>query len=379
MKGAIRVYCRVRPFSRTETEDESKHKMCMDINDQMSVTVHGRVENNYNFNSVFAADSTQIQVFDETKRLIQSAIDGYNVCIFAYGQTGSGKTFTIQVTDQHPGLTPRSIAELGRLIHGMKIYTVNLSCYMVEIYKGELRDLLLPKNVAERPKIEVRFNKEEGFTTLKNVKIKEIKNMEQLRDVFEKGLTGRKTRKTQMNDESSRSHLIFSILIESENKITGKKQKGKLTFVDLAGSENSKKTGTDKEGQAEANEINKSLSALGLVINKLVDGSTVIPYRENILTRVMQDSIGGNAKTLMFVNCSPSVYNRDETKNSLEYAKRVKQITNNPLLNLESKALQRAKNQVKFQHEMLEGLKHLIQESNKAAEMGAIIKKIEEE
>lgn len=127
-----------------------------------------------------------------------------------------------------------------------------------------------------------------------------------------------------MNDESSRSHLIFAILIQSLNKITGKKQYGKLSFIDLAGSEKQKKTETDKEGLAEANAINISLSALGMVITKLVDGSTSIPYRDNLLTRVMQDSLGGNAKTLMFVNCSPSIYNKDETKNSLEYAKRVK-------------------------------------------------------
>lgn len=109
----------------------------------MSVTVHGRISNTYNFNSVFGPSSTQSEIFEETKRLIQSAIDGYNVCIFAYGQTGSGKTFTIQGTEQMPGLTPRSIHELFQLTSDMKLFHINLSCYMVEIYKGELRDLLL--------------------------------------------------------------------------------------------------------------------------------------------------------------------------------------------------------------------------------------------
>lgn len=146
-----------------------------------------------------------------------------------------------------------------------------------------------------------------------------------------------------MNDESSRSHLIFSITIESTNKMNGKKQVGKLSFIDLAGSESSKKTGTDKEGQLEANAINQSLSALGNVISALAEGAKFIRYQENLLTRLMRDSLGGNAKTLMFVNCSPSVYNEMETKNSLEYAKRVKEIKNNPTLNLESKTLQKAK------------------------------------
>lgn len=211
----------------------------------------------------------------------------------------------------------------------MNNFEVNLSCYMVEIYRGELRDLLLPKNQKERPKLDVKYAKGERFVEIKNVTIKSLNNMDECNEVFERGLSGRKVRKTSMNDESSRSHLIFAILIQSYNKITGKKQFGKLSFIDLAGSEKQKKTETDKEGLAEANAINQSLSCLGMVITKLVDGSTSVPYRDNLLTKVMQDSLGGNAKTLMFVNCSPSIYNKDETKNSLEYAKRVKEIKNN--------------------------------------------------
>lgn len=115
MKGKIRVYCRIRPFSKTEKADPAKFQECFEINDEMSLTIHGRLTHNYNFDSVFGPDSTQEKVFDETKRLIQSAIDGYNVCIFAYGQTGSGKTFTIQGDEKMPGLTPRAITELYAL------------------------------------------------------------------------------------------------------------------------------------------------------------------------------------------------------------------------------------------------------------------------
>lgn len=146
------------------------------------------------------------------------------MCVFAYGQTGSGKTFTIQGSDEMPGLTPRSINELYRIVGDMnKLFDISLSCYMVEIYKGELRDLLLPKSTKERPKLEVRFNKEDCMVQIKNVMIKDLNNMEQCNEVFEKGLSGRKTRKTNMNDESSRSHLIFAIIIECTNKLTGKK------------------------------------------------------------------------------------------------------------------------------------------------------------
>jgi len=376
MKGKIRVYCRVRPFSRTEAEDETKRKMCVDINDEMSLTVRGRFDNHYNFDSVFGPDSTQDQVFDETKRLIQSAVDGYNVCVFAYGQTGSGKTFTIQGDHANPGLTPRSIHELYQIIGGMRQFDVELSCYMVEIYKGQLRDLLLPKNTRDRPNLEVRMG-QTGQVHVKNVVVKPLNTEEDTTHVFETGLGGRQVRKTLMNDESSRSHLIFSIIIDSTNRLTGKKTSGKLSFIDLAGSESSKKTGTDKEGQAEANAINQSLSALGNVISALAEGAKFIRYKENLLTKLMQDSLGGNAKTLMFVNCSPSVYNEMETKNSLEYAKRVKEIKNNPTLNLETKAMQMAHRQIEAQRIVIDSLKGLAQDNGLAEKLADVLAQYE--
>jgi len=137
----------------------------------------------------------------------------------------------------------------------MTTFDVRLDCYMVEIYKGEMRDLLLSKKVLEKPKLEVRMNAE-GQVVIKNVVIRNLSTIEECNDVFERGLGGRQVRKTLMNDESSRSHLIFAIIIESTNRRNGKKQIGKLSFIDLAGSESSKKTGTDKEGQQEANAIN---------------------------------------------------------------------------------------------------------------------------
>ena len=381
LKGKIRVYCRVRPFSKNESEDPTKQKMCVDINDEMSLSVKGRLHQNYNFDSVFGPDSTQDQVFHETKRLVQSAVDGYNVCVFAYGQTGSGKTFTIQGTEENPGLTPRSIEEMYRLIGNMTQYDVELSCYMVEIYKGELRDLLLPKGTKDKPKLEVKQG-QNGQVHIKNVTVKPLSGEADTTAVFETGLGGRQVRKTLMNDESSRSHLIFSIMIDATNKLTGKKSLGKLSFIDLAGSESSKKTGTDKEGQAEANAINQSLSALGNVISALAEGAKFIRYKENLLTRLMQDSLGGNSKTLMFVNCSPSVYNEMETKNSLEYAKRVKEIKNNPMQNLESKVIQTANKKIDAQQMMIDSLKGLAQDNglgDKLAELLASLEKNDDE
>ena len=165
----------------------------------------------------------------------------------------------------------------------------------------------------------------------------EIETVQQAEQIFEEGMSHRKTRKTAMNEASSRSHLIFSILIDSLNTNTSVRTIGKLSFVDLAGSEKSSKTGVDKQGQEEANAINMSLSALGNVIAALSEGAKFIPYRNHVLTKVMKDSLGGTAKTLMFVNCSPSVYNEAETKNSLDYAQRVKKIKNNVNKNVETK------------------------------------------
>jgi hypothetical protein len=263
-----------------------------------------------------------------------------------------------------------------RLIGNMRQYDVELSCYMVEIYKGELRDLLLPKNAKDKPKLEVKQG-QNGQVQIKNVTIKPLSNEADTNSVFETGLGGRQVRKTLMNDESSRSHLIFSIIIDATNKLTGKRSCGKLSFIDLAGSESSKKTGTDKEGQAEANAINQSLSALGNVISALAEGAKFIRYKENLLTRVMQDSLGGNSKTLMFVNCSPSVYNEMETKNSLEYAKRVKEIKNNPMQNLESRVIQNANKTIEAQQMMIESLKGLAQENGLGDKLAKLLASLE--
>lgn len=234
-----------------------------------------------------------------------------------------------------PGLTPRSIREMFDIADTMNNYEIKISCYMVEIYKGDLNDLLLDKG-AEKVPIEIKESPT-GMVVLKNAVIHDIESYEDAINTFAFGMDHRKTRKTLMNDASSRSHLIFALIIDATNNSTKQHTIGKLSFVDLAGSESQKKTGTDKQGQEEANAINQSLSALGNVITALSDGSKHIPYRNHILTKVMKDSLGGTAKTLMFVNCSPSAYNDSETKNSLEYATRVKKIKNTVNKNVESK------------------------------------------
>lgn len=305
----------------------------------MSLTVGGGPgsrgrSKDYNFDAVFDQDSTQEQIFEDCDRLIQSAIDGYNVCIFAYGQTGSGKTFTVQGNEENPGLTPRAIVKMFDIIREMTNFRVKLKCYMVELYLSQLRDLLLPPHEEVK---ELEIKEQAGKVVVQGVTEVEIVSVAQCEEIFVDGLSRRKTRATKMNDASSRSHLVFSIVIDTANINTGVRNVGKLTFVDLAGSEKSSKTGVDKQGQEEANAINMSLTALGNVIQALSENAKFIPYRNHVLTKLMKDSLGGTAKTLMFVNCSPSIYNEGEMKNSLDYASRVKKIKNTVAKNTETK------------------------------------------
>jgi len=173
--------------------------------------------------------------------------------------------------------------------------------------------------------------KENGINSmLRGMKLteKEVKTAQELRDTFSKGEKRRHTSATEMNADSSRSHLIFMIEVESVDRQIQSTTAGKLFFVDLAGSERLKKSGSTGEQLKEAQAINKSLSALGDVISALAKKEFHIPYRNHKLTMLMSDVIGGNSKTLMFVNVSPSEDDLDETQNSLQYASRVRSIQN---------------------------------------------------
>ncbi|CAI5934130.1 unnamed protein product, partial [Closterium sp. NIES-64] len=234
--------------------------------------------------------------------LIQSAIDGYNVCIFAYGQTGSGKTFTIHGGDSNPGLTPRAMQELfERLRKEAGRMSYKLQVYMLELYQDTLQDLLLPKNAVKR-KLEVKKDAK-GMVVVENATLIEVEYLSQLEAVVEGGMERRAVAGTQMNAESSRSHLVLSIVIETTDLQTQNVCRGKLSLVDLAGSERVKKSRSEGEQLREAQSINKSLSALGDVISALAQGGGHIPYRNHKLTMLMSDSLGGNAKTLMRCDC----------------------------------------------------------------------------
>jgi len=182
-----------------------------------------------------------------------------------------------------------------------------------------------------------------GLVFVRGAMVKEASSVDELQTYFDNGSKNRHVASTKMNAESSRSHLILSVIIEATNKTNGQVNRGKLSLVDLAGSERVGKTGASAETLKEANSINKSLAALGDVISALSSDQQFIPYRNNKLTMLMQDSLGGNAKTLMFVNISPADYNCDETVTSLTYASRVKLITNDAQKNTDNKEIARLK------------------------------------
>jgi hypothetical protein len=346
LKGKIRVFCRVRPLSKSELD-----RGCINITtivDEFTITCESKNGvKPFVYDSVFGPNSTQDDVFEDTKRVVQSAVDGYNVCVFAYGQTGSGKTFTMTGVPGNPGVTPRAMDELFSVLnHLPSHYKWEVSCYMVELYLDTLVDLFLPANQKGNPPPLTIKKDTKGIVNIPEAIKIEVKSAREIMSRFDEGNLMRHTSSTKMNDSSSRSHLIFGVLIDVTNGETNQRTVGKLSLVDLAGSERVSKTEATAERLKEGRAINKSLTALGDVISALSSNESHIPYRNNKLTMLMSDSLGGTAKTLMFVNVSPANYNQEETTMSLFYAARVKLITNDPTKNIESKEMTVMKNEL---------------------------------
>ncbi|KTG44547.1 hypothetical protein cypCar_00006709, partial [Cyprinus carpio] len=354
----IRVFCRIRPLTRAE-QAKRYHIIVACLDDYSVILETPRGPREFQFDKIFNPECTQEEVFTESSgfpkdedaktlifpRLIQCAIDGFNVCIFAYGHTGSGKTFTM-VGDRdrrNPGIIPRTFTKIFEIIQDNESkFEFKVSAYMLELYNERLQDLFVTPTEAFSKRIEIKRDRK-GLVFVQGAETKEAASSGELFALFEQGCANRHIAATKMNVESSRSHLIVGIMIESRNLTNGSVSFGKLSLVDLAGSERAAKTGAKDDQLKEANSINKSLSALGDVISALSVEQPHVPYRNNKLTQLMQDSLGGNAKTLMFLNISPSDCNLDETLTSLIYATRVKAITNNAQRNVDSKEIAQLK------------------------------------
>eukprot|EP00927_Polykrikos_kofoidii_P076757 TRINITY_DN73796_c0_g1_i1.p1 TRINITY_DN73796_c0_g1~~TRINITY_DN73796_c0_g1_i1.p1 ORF type:complete len:770 (+),score=111.89 TRINITY_DN73796_c0_g1_i1:115-2424(+) len=351
LKGSIRVFCRVRPLLPKEIEQNEP--VAVRALDGMTLEVDrggrycggpsgSRYEDEpvqFAFDAVFSPASQQ-EVFQDCSDLLQSAFDGYNVTIFAYGQTGSGKTYTMSgLVADRPGLAPQLIDEIyGIAARDAGRFGHRVVASMFELYRNDIIDLLQPPfgtggPVTPRRKVSVRTDKD-GHVHVENVTEEYCPDPAALAGVMERGTLMRKTAATAMNSESSRSHLILTVRITRTNLETGAELRGKIMLVDLAGSERLKKSHVSGDMAKEAIEINRSLTALGDVIEALTQGQASIPYRNHKLTQVLQDSLGRTAKTLMFVHCAPTRTNVEETFASLKYAARAKKITpgcNGPL------------------------------------------------
>ena len=294
----------------------------------------------FTFDSVYDWNTEQEDIFAETAYPVcENVIQGYNGTIFAYGQTGTGKTFTISGVPKDPklkGIMPRAFDNIFEQIKmdQKRQYLVRAS--YLEIYNEEIRDLLSKKG---QNKLELK-DKDTGVY-VKDLSTFVVKSPDDMMNVFTEGNLNRHVGATNMNEHSSRSHSVFTITVESsevdeegENHI----KVGKLNIVDLAGSERQSKTGATGERLKEATKINLSLSTLCHVISSLTDPKcTYIPYRDSKLTRILQDSLGGNTKTVMISNVGPADYNLDETLSTLRYASRAKHIQNKPRINEDPK------------------------------------------
>lgn len=257
--------------------------------------------------------------------LCVSASDGFNVCAFAYGQTGSGKTWTLAgEAGGNEGVARRAMSQVFVVGDDVqqKGYDFKVSATMIELYIDTFYDLLDPQKKA------VTLQRAQGPTPAKLVDVTELfaRDAQGLQDIFAKGEQNRNTRSTQMNVASSRSHMVYSIKMQTLKPDGTLVRQGKLAIVDLAGSERLAKSGVDGQGAREAIAINKALTALGNVIENLSKKSRHIPFRDHELTQMLQEYLGGNSKTLMFVNVSPSQLNFSESKCSLMFAQRAKKV-----------------------------------------------------
>ncbi|XP_067119190.1 osmotic avoidance abnormal protein 3-like isoform X2 [Centruroides vittatus] len=342
---SVKVIVRCRPINKREKELSCKVIINVDTPlGQCSITnpnEKAAPPKNFTFDGAYFTNATTEQIYNEiVYPIVEGVTEGYNGTVFAYGQTGCGKSFTMQgipdpVTQR--GIIPRAFEHVFEAIATSenKKYLVH-ACYL-EIYNEEIRDLL-GKDC--KKKLDLKEHPDKGVYVA-GLSLHPVHNVQQCEEIMDKGWKNRSVGATLMNADSSRSHSIFTIHLETFNMDTDVDQhirKGKLNLVDLAGSERQAKTGATGDRLKEATKINLSLSALGNVISALVDGkSKHIPYRDSKLTRLLQDSLGGNTKTLMVACISPADNNYDETLSTLRYANRAKNIQNKPKINEDPK------------------------------------------
>lgn len=347
LKGNIRVFCRLRPLLQDEMKanggddtihhinvlDEKNLELCKgDLNSSSMSGLKNRGTDRFDFSYdyVFGPKESQESVFNEIQQLVQSALDGYNVCVFAYGQTGSGKTYTMEGKHgdaTHEGMIPRTVKEIFTAIDSAKEkgWTYSVAVNILEIYNETIRDLLASKGSANHTHEIKRVDKNTEEIIVTNLTQVIVESEDRVHSLLKQAKQQRAVAATNMNEHSSRSHCVFQLKIKGQNSKTNESCEAMLSLVDLAGSERLKESGAEGQRLTETLNINKSLSNLGNVIMALGQKSAHIPYRTSKLTHLLINSLGGNSKTLMFVNLSPLDQCFNETLNSLRFATKVNQ------------------------------------------------------
>ena len=325
LKGNIRVFMRCRPPTTKELEQFGDDAACVSFPNPGEVKVFNEKnrEKVWEFDEIFDTSSTQESVYKEVSALVTSVMDGYNVCIFAYGQTGSGKTWTMSGPSTNRGVNTRALDELFHKSATRRAdYRDTISVSILEVYNEAIRDLLVDGGSSD--KLEIRQSDQGNYVPgLTQIPVESLQNVIDLLAVADRN---RSSAATNMNEHSSRSHMMLTVTVVSENLTLGVTTRGKLNLVDLAGSERLDKSGASGQALKEAQNINKSLSALGDVIAARANKQSHVPFRNSTLTYLLQDSLSQDSKTLMIVCVSPVLYNSEETFCSLNFASRVRSV-----------------------------------------------------
>ncbi|CAI0437082.1 unnamed protein product [Linum tenue] len=338
LKGNIRVFCRVRPSLTddglgTDGKILSYPNSLEALGRAIDLNQNAGQKYSFSFDQVFAPDASQEDVFVEISQLVQSALDGYKVSIFAYGQTGSGKTYTMMGKPGQPelkGLIPRTLEQIFQTRESLKLqgWKYEMQVSMLEIYNETIRDLLSTNRDSFRegtPNGKQYAIKHDlnGNTTVSDLTVVDVRSSREVSYLLDRASHSRSVGKTQMNEQSSRSHFVFTLRISGVNESTEQQVESVLNLIDLAGSERLSKSGSTGDRLKETQAINKSLSSLSDVIFALAKKEDFVPYRNSKLTYLLQPCLGGDSKTLMFVNISPEASSAGESLCSLRFASRV--------------------------------------------------------
>lgn len=345
LKGNIRVFCRVRPPLSTSERRETSIFTYNDMDpgqievSEPTLSVRGEKQvrkYEFNYDRVFGPETTQDDIFEELSQLVQSALDGYSCCVFAYGQTGSGKTYTMEgpssesgealfaAESPERGIIPRAVEQIFTSVSRLRgcgwEYTIEVS--FLEVYNEQLRDLLKESSQGQgqgqSQSLQLVTNEDSvSVQGCRSVGVSAPHEVYTLLDVARKN---RVVAETKYNEHSSRSHSVFRLHIRGHNSKRRETVTSVLNLVDLAGSERLDAGHNKAERQKETQNINKSLSNLRNVITALAESKKHVPYRESVLTRLLQNSLEKKAKMLMFVNVSPSIGSVGQTLNALRFA-----------------------------------------------------------